>query len=256
MYKKNYMTWSEQEIWEHIKDKEIIDHELVKQIFPEMTENKTNKLLHNLYAKRYLSRARKDLYYNPQKLGAYNKLAFRINEGYLGLNSALRYHNLIEYEDFTIFVMTRDYRKNVTLNGTQYDIKFIPLNNLFSGFERKDDIYVSSVEKTIFDCFLKPGYVGFDNITKAVYDATMDWDKFIGFFKLSDNSALCQRTGYVLELMEGVTSINIPARVLEHLSERVKTRVKLTPSGGKTTFNRRWMMQDNIGEKNILSWWR
>ena len=71
MDKKNYITREEQKICEYIKGKEIIDNELVKAIFPDMTANKRNKMLHNLYKKNYLNKARKDLYYNPENLKSF-----------------------------------------------------------------------------------------------------------------------------------------------------------------------------------------
>ena len=137
MVEKDYLTRKEQNIWEYIKDKEIVNNELVKQIFPDIKENKRNKILHNLYRKKYLQRVRKDLYYNPNNLRNFYHLALRIREGYIGLSSALRYYNLIEYEDFTIFVMTQTFQKKIDLKGTQYTIQFIPLQHLFTGFEKK-----------------------------------------------------------------------------------------------------------------------
>ena len=255
MAKKNYITREEQKIWEYIKDKEIINNELVKRIFPDISKNKRNKILHNLYRKGYLKRAQKDLYYNFLELKSFYKLALNIREGYIGLSSALRYYNLIEYEDFTIFVMTKDFQKKMVLKGTQYSIEFVPLNSLFTGFESEEDIYISSIEKTIFDCFLKPGFIGFTNITKAIYDAKIDWNKFIKFFKLTENNALHQRTGYILELMKAKTKLDIPSFVFKFLLRKVKNPVKLTSSNAKTVFNKKWRIQDNIGENNILSWW-
>ncbi|MFH1053154.1 MAG: hypothetical protein V1740_01940 [Candidatus Woesearchaeota archaeon] len=255
MIKNNYITREEQRIWEYIKDKEIIDNELVRDIFPEMKENKRNKLLHNLYKKDYLKRARKDLYYNPELLKDFYRLALKIRESYIGLSSALRYYNLIEYEDFTIFVMTENFQKNLEIRGTQYDIKFIPLKSMFKGFEKHNNIYVSSIEKTLFDCLLKPRFVGLSNITKAFYDAKIDWNKFISFFKETKNDSLCQRTGYLLEMVKKKTNLKIPSFVFEDLLKSVKNPVKLMPYSGKSYFNRKWMVQDNAGEKNILSWW-
>lgn len=255
MGKNNYLTKEEQKVWIYMKDKEIIGNELVKQIFPEMPENKRNKILHNLYKKNYLKRAIKDLYYNPEELKDLHKLALKIREGYVGLNSALRYYNLLDYEDFTIFIMTKNYQKKRILKGTQYAIEFIPLKNLFTGFEKKEDIYISSIEKTLFDCFLKPRFIGFTNITKAVYDAKIDWRKFIGFFKLTKNSSLCQRTGYILEMMKKRVKLNIPSFVFKFLLKKVKNPVKLMPSMAKSKFNKKWEIQDNIGERNMLSWW-
>ena len=255
MPKKNYLTRQEQELWEYIKNKEIVDNELVSQIFPEMKANKRNKMLHSLYKKGYLKRARKDLYYNPEQLKSFYTLALKIREGYIGLSSALRYYNLIEYEDFTIFVMTRNSQKKIDLKGTQYSIQFIPLKNLFTGFEKKGDIYISSIEKTLFDCFLKPRFIGFTNLTKALYDAKVNWKSFISFFQPAKNNSLCQRAGYILELMKKKAKLKIPAFVFDSLIKKVKNPVKLMPINAKSTFNKKWKIQDNIGEKNILSWW-
>ena len=78
MDKNNYLTPQEQKIWQYIRDKDIIDNELIKDIFPEIKNNKRNKILHNLYKKDYIKRARKSLYYNPELLNDYYKLALRI----------------------------------------------------------------------------------------------------------------------------------------------------------------------------------
>ena len=38
---------------------------------------------------------------------------------------------------------------------------------------------------------------------KALYEAKkLDWDEFIDYFKRTDNAALHQRTGYILEMMK------------------------------------------------------
>ena len=252
---KNYITREEQNVWEYISEKGIVDNEAIKNIFPEMKGAKRNRLLHELYKKGCLKRARKDLYYNPQKLDSFYELALKMHEGYIGLNSALRFHNLIGYEDFTIFVITKSFRKQVHLNGTQYDIQFIPLKGNFSGFEKKENLYYSSIEKTLFDCFLKPAYVGFANITHALYDAKLDWNKFISFYMPTKNHALCQRTGYLLELVKRKTGKRIPHFVFAFLKKRVKNPVKLSNEKGKTSYSRKWKIQDNVGERKIISWW-
>ncbi len=256
MIEKNYLTREEQNVWEYLKDKEIIDNELFKQIFPEIKENKRNKLLHNLYKKGYLNKARKDLYYNPKKLKDFHKLALEYKEGYIALSSALRHYNLIDYEDFTIFIATKNFQKKVSLKGTEYSLCFIPLHDLYTGFIKTGDIYISTIEKTIFDCLLKPNLIGFQNITKAIYDAKIDWNKFIKFFKMTKNNALNQRTGYILELLKNKTKLKIPEFVIYYLTKSVKSPVKLTQLKSKSIYNNKWKIQDNLGKENILSWWQ
>ena len=255
MPKKNYISRAEYELWSYIKDNEIVDTELVEMVFPEMPKAKKNKLLHNLYVKGYLARVRNGLYYNPARLTDFYKLALRIKEGYIGLSSALRHYNLIDYEDFTVFIMTRNFQKKIPLKGTKYEAWFVPLGKYFAGFEKVDNSYISSLEKTFFDCFLKPSLVGFSNITKALYDSKPDWNKFIGYFKLTDNHSVCQRTGYILELLTKTTRFRVPSFVLEFLLKKVKNPVKLLSIGGKSTFNRKWKVQDNVGKVELLSWW-
>lgn len=251
--KNQYLTPQEQQLWHYIQDKEIIDNELVKDIFPEIPPNLRNKLLHSLYKKHYLKRARKDLYFT-QNLKDFHKLALRMQPGYIGLNSALRFYNLLEYEDFTIFIMTKDTQKNIDIKGTQYTIKCIPIKNLFIGFHMKDSIPISTIEKTIFDCLLKPSMVGFTNLTKAIYQAKINWHIFISYFKETTNHALCQRTGYILELMLLTTKLKVPKPTLDFLAKKVKHPVKLSPLKNKSTFNKKWKIQDNLG-KALLSWW-
>lgn len=256
MVEKNYLTKEEQKVWKYLKDKEIIDNELFRQIFPEIKENKRNKLLHNLYKKGYLNKARKDLYYNPKELKDFHKLALEYKEGYLALTSALRYYNLIDYEDFTIFIATKSFQKKISLKGTGYNIQFIPLHNLYKGFIKTKDTYISTIEKTIFDCLLKPNLIGFQNITKAIYDAKIDWEKLLEFFKLTNNNALRQRTGYILGLLKTETKLKIPEFVFNYLAYNIKGPVKLTPFKSKSIYNNKWKIQDNLGKENILSWWQ
>lgn len=256
MNKKNYISRGEAEIWQYISDKEIIGNKLIKDIFPDITEIRINKALSSLCRKGYIRRARRSLYYNPLLLKSPYRLALMLHEGYIGLSSALREYNLTEYEDFTIFVITKTFRKKIQLKGTKYEVIFLPFGKLFTGFERRGSFYISSIEKTLFDCFLKPGHIGYSSLSKAVYDAKIDWNKFIGFFTLASNSSLCQRTGYMLEMMKKETKLNIPSFVFECLLQKVKNPVRLTSVKGKTLFSKKWKVQDNVGKENILSWWQ
>lgn len=255
MDKKDYLSREEQGVWQYVQEKEIVDSGLVSDIFPEMPAGKRNKIIYGLHRKGYLRRARKGLYYNPERLTDLHRLALRIHAGYIGLGSALRHYNLIDYEDFTIFVMTRSFRKKVSIEGTKYEIQFIPLGRLFTGFESRNGLRISSPEKTLFDCLLKPRLIGFPALTKALYSSRLDWRRFIGFFRMTGSGALHQRTGYLLELLKKATKMEIPPFVFGFLEKRVKNTVRLASAGRGSTLSRRWKIQDNVGERNILSWW-
>ena len=133
MIKKNYITKQEFLVWDYVKDKEIVDTELVTQIFPEIPNNKRNKILHNLYKKGYLIRVRKNFYYNPDNIKSLYKLALTMNP-----DSAKTYRELgLAYAE------TGNYKESVyTFN--KY-LKYI--NN-----PKEEELvrnFISKIEKTI-----------------------------------------------------------------------------------------------------------
>ena len=256
MLQKNYLSRGEQELWEYLKEKDIIDTELITAIFPEFSAHKINQLLHNLAQKGYLHRAQRNLYYNPATITHFHQLALRIHPGYIALSSALRYYHLLEYEDFTIFVITRSFRKKMDLPGTKYTIEYIPFGKLYTGYEKKDNIYISTLEKTLFDCLKKPNLLGFSIITKAFYEAkNINWPLFLSFFNLIKTPSIYQRSGYLLELLQKETKKKIPKPVFGFLWSKVRNLIKLSAGRGPTKYNSRWKIQDNLGKDKIMGWW-
>lgn len=252
MVKNNYLSHDEQKLMEFIQSKGIITNELVRLIFPDFSKNKINKLLHSLYKKKYLKRAIKDVYYNPEKLDNYYSLALEIKKGYVGLTSALRYYGLLDYEDFTIFIITQKYYKNVELEN--YKFIYLPMHD-FSGFVEKDNLMISTPEKTFFDCFSKIRYVGYNNLTKAIYNfKDINWQEFLEYFEDAPKS-ITQKTGYILDLLKKETALYIPRYVLNKLSKNIRFPVKLKQTKSKSNYNKKWKVQDNIGKEKILSWW-
>ncbi len=222
-----YLSKKEQEIWEYISDKEVIDNETLKMIFPDLSQSYRNKILHSLYKKGYIKRATRDVYYNNPT--NFYKLALMIYPGYIGLTSALKQYGLIEYEDFTIFIITKN--KYKTINLKNYTLKYIPIRYYY-GYIKKDDLIISSLEKTFFDCFLRIKYLNYSILTKALYDAkNIDWKEFLKFFEHAP-AAMKQRAGNVLRILKNETDFKLPQYVLKKL-----------PVKGYT-FN-----------KEILSWW-
>ncbi len=120
----------------------------------------------------------------------------------------------MEYEPFTIFFATN--YKSRTFSIAQYTFKIINIANKAEGITKIDNYILSNLEKTFFDCFYKPNYVGgYQNILKAMYDAKLNWKSFLDYFKKFASTSLSQRTGYILELMSEKTNYKIPSFALE-----------------------------------------
>ncbi len=252
MGKNNYLTADEQKLWNVLNNKGIIGTELAGQVFPELSENRKVKLLNSLCSKGYIKRAKKGVYYNPERTGSFYKLALRLHKGYIGLHSALKIHGLTEYEDFTIIILTRDRYMKVRLGD--YTLKYMPIRP-YNGIVERDGIMVSTLEKTFFDCFIRIRHVGYSILTKAIHDAgRIKWGEFLESFSGAPDAA-AQKAGYVLEMLKKETGCRIPSYVFRELLQHVKHPVKLEHNSRKSSYDSRWKVQDNIGEKRILSWW-
>ena len=246
-------------IFNAISSADIVNSNEIKDIFSGLKPYQVNKVCSSLSSKGYLHRLKKGVYLVQKKpsdipviKNAY-KIALALFKGYIGFSSALRLYDLIDYEPFTIFVVTGN-RSMEKIIG-EYTLKYVAMGDKATGMTYYNGVYVSTTAKTFFDCFYKPQYGGgYSTITKALYDADIDWNEFLGYFGLA-SSSLCQRTGYVLDLLGGATSV-VPNDVLDYFKNRIKNNTRLLPSGSsKGKYIKEWMLLDNLGKENILSWW-
>ncbi len=259
MTENTYLNRQEQMIFNAISSADIVNSNEIKDIFPGLKPYQVNKVCSSLSSKGYLHRLKKGVYLIQEKpsnipviKNAY-KIALAMFKGYIGFSSALRLYDLIDYEPFTIFVVTRN-RSMEKIIG-EYTLKYVAMGDKATGMTYYNGVYVSTTAKTFFDCFYKPQYGGgYSTITKALYDADIDWNEFLGYFGLA-SSSLCQRTGYVLDLLGDATSV-VPNDVLDNFKNRIKNNTRLLPSGSsKGKYIKEWMVLDNLGKENILSWW-
>lgn len=261
MKKNYYLTKTEQKIFNVIKHAKTVTAKEVTGLFPELNKEMIYKVLSSLKKKGYLYRIKNGLYLiqqiptkEPIIENPY-KIALAIFPGYIAFSPALRLYNLIEYEPFTIFVATP--RKSGKIEIGNYTIQAVALGKKATGITLYNGVYTSTLAKTFFDCFYKPQYCGgYETITKALYEAkNIDWREFLNYFEQFASSSLCQRTGYILELMNRELNFGIPKEVLGFFKSRVKTKTKLVPtlpSRGK--FIREWKLLDNLGKDKILGW--
>jgi predicted transcriptional regulator of viral defense system len=179
-----------------------------------------------------------------------------IYPGYAGFTTALRYYHLIDYEPFTVYTVT--YSKFAKIQLGQYELVFIGMGERSLWKPVHDGFWVSTLEKTLFDCFYKPQRVGgLSVVTQAIYEADgVDWKEFIRIIDLYASTPLCQRIGYILELVSEEIGKVVPRSVLVHLRRKVRYRTKLdVGSKAPSKYCSKWMVQDNVGRENILGWW-
>lgn len=260
MKKKIYLTPSEQNLFSALSSQHIIDTGLLQEIFPEIPPVSLNKTIADLAKKGYLHRVKKGVFTisgtpgkNPE-IHDPLPLALAICPGYIGFLSALRAYHLIPYESFTVFVVTKKRSRETSIG--EYTVRCVAMGKRCTGMTFYDGVYVSTLEKTFFDCFYKPQYAGgYAVITQALQQVpSLDWQKFCAYFS-GESSSLCQRTGYVLDLLNQQTG-TVPKDVISFFRQRIKNNTRLAISGtGSGTYIRSWMLVDNIGKDQIFSWW-
>ncbi|KUK04265.1 MAG: hypothetical protein XD62_0841 [Methanosarcinales archeaon 56_1174] len=261
MKKNYYLTKSEQLVFRVIENARIISTTELKDLFPELSEEMIYKVASSLERKGYLYRLKKGLYLvqkTPSKEPLIEnpyEIALSIFKGYIAFSSALRLYDLIEYEPFTIFVATPEKSGRVELNS--YTVRAVSMGERAIGITFYRGVYISTKAKTFFDCFYKPQYAGgYETITKALFEVkNMDWDEFLSYFKKFASPSLCQRTGYILDLMRRELDFKVPENVLLFFKGRVKTRTRLIPTApSKGRFISAWKVTDNLGKERILGW--
>ncbi|MCF2136540.1 MAG: hypothetical protein K9W43_04785 [Candidatus Thorarchaeota archaeon] len=260
MEKNYYLTGSEQIVYNLIRHGEMITSAEIRNLFPELSTGMLYKILFSLNQKGYLYRIKRDLYLVQQKPGANPiienpyRIALALYKGYIGFSSALRLYELIQYEPFTLFVVTP--KKSDLLHIGDYIIKAVAMGRRATGMTVYKEVYVSNIEKTFFDCFFKPQYCGgYETITRALYEKkAINWDRFLKYFVMFASPSLCQRTGYVLDMMVREIDFAIPENVIGFFKDRIRNKTRLSPtSPSRGKFSGKWKVLDNLGEK-ILRW--
>jgi len=109
--KNYYLSRAEQELMRILKSAEIVSIQEVEDLFPQLSKGMIKKILSSLVRKGYLYRLKRGLYLvneEPGKPLIKNpyQIALMLFPGYIVFSSALRLYGLIEYEPFTIFVVT------------------------------------------------------------------------------------------------------------------------------------------------------
>jgi predicted transcriptional regulator of viral defense system len=239
----NYTTKSEQILLDLFKDNNtIISTEELKNIFP---KKEINQHLSNLTKKGHIIRLKRSHYILKETfLENPYKFISTINKGVICFISALRIHNLIDYEPNTIFVMTDSISsKKKILN---YNIHYINLKHKI-GIEEKNNIKLTDIEKTIIDCLFKPEYAGsYSNIIKAIKESNINWEKIIEYLNYYNKQSLFQKLGFIIMK----TNKKVPQDIIKFLKSKIKNKVRILSNQKlKTKYNKEWMIMENLGNQ-------
>lgn len=236
------------------------DHELdiftleqVKDQLGDKVED-LNELIENLIHKRIFSRIERGKYcrYNFRDENVIG--SFLAKDGVIAYWSALHKYGLTEQFPNSVFVQTSKAKKDKTVFGVYYKfIKVVPSKQA----EIKEEGYgnhkyrITTVEKTIADCFDLPQYSGgYAELIRAFNDAYMNSEKLIAACEAINNIAIIKRMGYLATLFER----NELADFVEYAGKRTNEKYSLFDPKGEEEgeFVSRWKLRLNISEKDIL----
>ncbi len=168
------------------------------------------------------------------------KLALAIYPGYLAFFSALHHWGLHEYEPFIVTVATQD--RSAERGIGQYTINAVAMGRRAQGMVFHEGVYVSTLEKTIFDCIYKPHRSGgYNLVVRAIADSEPEWDEVLFWFDELGSQSLRQRAGYILS-----RAGNAPDWLLQRLKEDKLNNIWLDPSAARRgTRVKEWGIIDN-----------
>ena len=249
MDKKYYLTPVEQRIMETVWDSELVVTEDIINSLPDISANTVKNSISSLNGKGRLYRLRRGFYLRCDKpgipvIGKPDKIAQVLFRGYVAFGSALRHWNLLEYEPFTIFVVTRT--KGGTAKAGNYTFRAVSMGRRATGAIYDKGVYVSSLEKTIFDCIYKPSHAGgYTLVAKAISEAKLNWKKVQEWFDRFGTTSLKRRAGYIF------SKANAPLWIVRYFRKGAAYPVWLDPGMyRKAKYDSDWKILDNVGGWN------
>ena len=123
MDKNIYATPVEQKIMSAISSREVVTAEEIKDLLPDLSPETVDWWCHQLSKKGYLSRLKKGTYIVMDKPSGSPviknpfTIALALFSGYIGFSSALYIYGRLDYEPFTVFVVTKNRSKEVSIRG-------------------------------------------------------------------------------------------------------------------------------------------
>jgi len=213
-----------------------------------------NELVENLVHKKILSRIERGKYcrsnYRDENVIGCNLVL----DGTIAYWSALNKHGLTEQFPNSVFVQTTKIKKDKTVFGVYYKfIKIAPSKRqgIFQEGFGNHRYQMTTIEKTIADCFDLPKYSGgYAELIRAFNEAEIDNEKLIAACIAIHNIAATKRMGYLAEVLRKIEL----QRFIQYAQNQVKERYNLfDPSGEEEgPFISKWKLRLNISSSQIM----
>ncbi len=247
MSKIYHLTPNEQCLMDIAADADVIvTEDIIQALQDEIPTQSVRNALSSLAEKGHIFRVKRGIYLRCEEPGSPviedpKQLALHIFEGYIGFSSALQHWGLLEYESFDVFVVSKN--KSGSRDIGEYVIHSVSMGEKAQGMVFDRGIYVSTLEKTIFDCIYKPQHAGgYPLVVRAIAESDPDWKKVRHWFHLLASDSLFQRAGYLLSIAG-----NAPGWLLDDFRSELKHRSRLDPSGrNKGRYIKEWELIDNV----------
>jgi len=148
-------------------------------------------LVWRLYKKKLIRRIERAKYTAVESTLAMANYTAR--PSYVGLYSALRFHNMTDQIVRDIDILVPKSRKTIEING--YKIRFTKTKH-FWGFEKyridEFEVLVSDPEKTIIDCLMSEK-ISIQAVFEAIKSRKIDMKKIGDYIDRTNSSALAKR---------------------------------------------------------------
>lgn len=213
-----------------------------------------NELLENLVQKDIISRIER---------GKYCRHNFRdekvignilVPDGAVAYWSALHHHGLTEQFPNSVFIQTTQAKRNKSIFGVYY--QFIKIKEskqigiVNEGYGNRA-FRITSLEKSIADCFDLPQYSGgYAELIRAFDQAAIDEGKLIESCTAIQNISAIKRMGFLADLCQKGDL----DRFIAFASEQTNNRYSLFDPAGpdEGEFVSEWKLRLNITKENIV----
>jgi predicted transcriptional regulator of viral defense system len=185
-----------------------------------------------------------------------NVLAYYLApKGGIAYWSALHFYGLTDQFPNTVFVQSPTLIRDKKIMGTQYKfvkVKAQKITQLEVQGRGNSKFKVTSIEKTIVDCFDEMDYSGgWEILIHALKMAKLNSEKLIDACNAVGNISTTKRLGYLIEIME---KKNL-GTFIKYAHSKVNQRYSLLdPSGNKEgRYLSKWKLRLNVETSEIFS---